>query len=215
MKKKIVKIIICFNIIIATPIYILIAPVYAIGPSNPTLYEGIDVSGWQGNINFEEVKNSGIEIVYMKASEGSSFVDPYFDQNYTNAKANGLKVGFYHYLTARSVEEAVEEARFFVATISGKIPDCKLAMDFESFGNLSISEINQIGIAFVKTVEHLSNKEVVIYSDTSNATSVFEGELTNYSLWVAQYEVEQPTPNGNWDTWVRMAIYRFRRNRRN
>lgn len=215
MKNKIVKIIICFNIIITTPIYILIAPVYAFDPSNPTLYEGIDVSGWQGNINFEEVKNSGIEIVYMKASEGSSFVDPYFDQNYTNAKANGLKVGFYHYLTARSVEEAVEEARFFVATISGKIPDCKLAMDFESFGNLSISEINQIGIAFVKTVEHLSNKEVVIYSDTSNATSVFEGELTNYTLWVAQYEVEQPTPNGNWNTWVRMAIYRFRRNRRN
>lgn len=215
MKKKIVKIIICFNIIIATPIYILIAPVYAFGPSNPTLYEGIDVSGWQGNINFEEVKNSGIEIVYMKASEGSSFVDPYFDQNYTNAKANGLKVGFYHYLTARSVEEAVEEARFFVATISGKIPDCKLAMDFESFGNLSISEINQIGIAFVKTIENLSNKEVVIYSDTSNATSVFEGELTNYSLWVAQYEVEEPTTNGNWNTWVRMAIYRFRRNRRN
>lgn len=215
MKKKIVKIIICFNIIITTPIYILIAPVYAFGPSNPTLYEGIDVSGWQGNINFEEVKNSGIEIVYMKASEGSSFVDPYFDQNYTNAKANCLKVGFYHYLTARSVEEAVEEARFFVATISGKIPDCKLAMDFESFGNLSISEINQIGIAFVKTVEDLSNKEVVIYSDTSNATSVFEGELTNYSLWVAQYEVEEPTPNENWNTWVRMAIYRFRRNRRN
>lgn len=214
MKKKIVKIIICFNIIITAPIYILIAPVYAFGPSNPTLYEGIDVSGWQGNINFEEVKNSGIEIVYMKASEGSSFVDPYFDQNYTNAKSNGLKVGFYHYLTAKSVEEAVEEARFFVATISGKIPDCKLAMDFESFGNLSISEINQIGIAFVKTIENLSNKEVVIYSDTSNATSVFEGELTNYSLWVAQYEVEEPTPNGNWNTWVRLAIYRFRRNNR-
>lgn len=215
MKVKLIKIAICFTIMMAAPMYILIAPVYAFGPSNPTLYEGIDVSGWQGNIDFAQVKNDGIEIVYMKASEGSSFVDPYFNQNYTNAKKNGLKVGFYHYLTARSVEEAVEEARFFVATISGKTPDCKLAMDFESFGNLSISEINQIGITFVKTVKNLSKKEVTIYSDTSNASSVFEGELTNYTLWVAQYEVEKPTPNGNWNTWGRMAIYRFRRNSRN
>lgn len=207
MKKRLIQIVICFIIMLATPMYILIGPVYAFEPSNPTLYEGIDVSGWQGNINYAQVRNSGIEIVYMKASEGSNFVDPYFNQNYTNAKANGLKVGFYHYLTARSVEEAVEEARFFVATISGKIPDCRLAMDFESFGNLSIEDINRIGIAFVKTVENLSKKEVVIYSDTSNASSVFGGELTNYPLWVAQYEVGEPTPNGNWNTWVRMAVY--------
>lgn len=202
MKAKIIKTIICFTIITTAPMYILIAPVYAFSPSNPNLLEGIDVSGWQGNINYEEVKNSGIQIVYMKASEGSSFVDPYFNQNYENAKANGLKVGFYHYLTARSEEEAVVEARFFVSTIASKVPDCRLAMDFESFGNLSVEQINQIGIAFVRAVETLSKKEVVIYSDTSNASSVFGGELTNYPLWVAQYEVSEPTPNGNWNEWV-------------
>lgn len=215
MKNKIVKIIFCLYITIAVSMYILIAPVYAFSPASPDLHEGIDVSGWQGNINFEEVKNAGIEIVYMKASEGSNFVDPYFNQNYTNAKANGLKVGFYHYLTAKSEEEAVLEATFFVATISSKVPECRLAMDFESFGDLSVEQINKIGLAFVKTVEDLTKKELVIYSDTSNATSVFEGELTRYPLWVAQYEVEEPTPNGKWNNWVRLAIYRFRRNFRN
>lgn len=202
MKNKISKIIVCFFIMLTLPMYILIAPVYSFSPSSDVLYEGIDVSGWQENINYEEVRNSGIDIVYMKASEGSNFVDPYFNQNYTNAKANGLKVGFYHYLTARSVEEAMIEARFFVATISGKNPDCKLAMDFESFGSLTVSEINEIGIAFIRTVESLSKKEVVIYSNTNDATTIFEGEITNYPLWVAQYEVEEPTPNGKWDTWV-------------
>lgn len=215
MKNKLLKITICFTIIATIPMYILIAPVYAFSPASPTLYEGIDVSGWQENINFKEVKNDGIEIVYIKASEGSNFVDPYFNQNYTNAKANGLKVGFYHYLTARNIEEAVEQATFFVATISGKTPDCRLAMDFESFGNLSVSEINEIGLAFVRTVENLSKKEVVIYSNTNDARTIFEGELTNYPLWVAQYEVEEPTPNGKWNTWVRLAVYRFRRNSRN
>lgn len=202
MKKKLLKILVSFLVIVTAPMYILIAPVYAFSPSSDVIYEGIDVSGWQGNINYEQVKNNGIEIVYIKSSEGSNFVDPYFNPNYTNAKANGLKVGFYHYVTARTNEEAINEARFFVATISGKEPDCRLAMDFESFGNLSVEEINEIGITFVKTVENLSGKEVIIYSNTNDATNIFSGELTNYPLWVAQYEVEEPTPNGKWSTWA-------------
>lgn len=202
MKKRIFRIFVSLLIILVAPMYILITPVYAFSPWGDVIYQGIDVSGWQGNINYAEVKNSGIEIVYMKSSEGTSFVDPYFNQNYTNAKANRLKVGFYHYLIARSNEEAIEEARFFVSVISGKEPDCRLAMDFESFGNLSVEEINQIGITFVRTVENLSGKEVIIYSNTNDARNVFSGELTNYPLWVAQYEVEQPTPNGKWSTWA-------------
>lgn len=202
MKKRILKILVILLIILVAPMYILITPVYAFSPWGDVIYQGIDVSGWQGNINYAEVKNSGIEIVYMKSSEGTSFVDPYFNQNYTNAKANGLKVGFYHYLIARSNEEAIEEARFFISVISGKEPDCRLAMDFESFGNLSVEEINQIGITFVRTVENLSGKEVIVYSNTNDARNVFSGELTNYPLWVAQYEVEQPTPNGKWSTWA-------------
>ena len=200
--KNIKKMIISFLVVVTMPMYILIAPVYAFGPSSSNIYDGIDVSGWQGNIDYSEVASSGIEIVYMKASEGTSFVDPYFNQNYTNAKANGLKVGFYHYLTARSNSEAVAQANFFVSTISGMTPDCRLAMDFESFGSLSTEEINEIGLTFMQTVESLSGKEMVIYSDTSNASNIFGGGLTKYPLWVAQYEVEEPTPNGNWDSWV-------------
>lgn len=200
--KNVRKMIISFLIIITMPMYILIAPVYAFGPSSSNIYDGIDVSGWQGSIDYSEVARSGIEIVYMKASEGTNFVDPYFNRNYTNAKANGLKVGFYHYLTARSNSEAVAEANFFVSTISGMVPDCRLAMDFESFGSLNTEEINEIGLTFMQTVENLSGKEMVIYSDTSNASNIFGGGLTNYPLWVAQYEVEEPTPNGNWSSWV-------------
>ena len=202
MKNKLLKITVTILIAFTFPMYILIGPVYAFGPSSQTIYEGIDVSGWQGNINYNEVKNAGIEVVYMKASEGKNFVDPYFNQNYANAKANGLKVGFYHYLIARSNEDAILEARFFVSTISGKTPDCRLAMDFESFGNLSRSQINEIGLTFIQTVQNLTGKEVVIYSDTSNASNIFTGELTNYPLWVAQYGEPEPTPNGNWNTWA-------------
>ena len=57
-------------------------PTFAFGPSSSNIYQGIDVSSWQGNIDFASVKNSGIEIVNIKTSEGSSYKDPYFEQNY-------------------------------------------------------------------------------------------------------------------------------------
>ena len=78
---------------------------YGIVKDGEELIQGIDVSGWQGYIDYEAVEESGIKIVYIKSSEGES-ADPYFELNYKNAKDNGLKVGVYHYVVARSVEDA-------------------------------------------------------------------------------------------------------------
>lgn len=176
--------------------------IYAFSPSENMLYDGIDVSSWQGNIDFSRVKQAGIDIVYIRVSEGTGFVDPYFRQNYENAKANGLKVGFYHYVTARTEKEAKEEANFFVSNISGTYPDCRLAMDFEYFGNLSVNQVNEISISFLEEVENLSKKEVMIYSDAYNARDVFGEELTKYPIWIAEYGVDRPEANGKWQTWV-------------
>lgn len=165
------------------------------------IHQGIDVSNWQGYINYSEVRNSGIEIVYIKASQGNSIIDSHFRTNYNNAKANGLKIGLYHFLTARSIGEAEQQAEFFSSVISGTSPDCKLAMDFEVFGNLTKDEINNISFAFLRKVQELTGKEVVIYSDASNAQNTFNSELANaYSLWVAQYGVTSPN-TGNWSTY--------------
>lgn len=202
MFKRIVRTIKIILICAMFIFYMWIIPVHAFGPSSGSLYRGIDVSAYQGNIDYGAVKNAGIQVVYIKASEGASFIDPYFEQNYQNAKSNGLSVGVYHYLTARSTEEAQLQAQFFVSLLSGKSIDCKPAMDFESFGYLTIEEINQIATTFLNTVRESSGKEPIVYSDTSNATNVFRGEVTNFPLWVAQYEVDFPTENGNWESWV-------------
>lgn len=164
----------------------------AFGPSSSTIYQGIDVSSWQGNINFAQVKNAGIDIVYIKSSEGGSYIDPYFERNYQNAKANGLKVGFYHYVTARTVEEARNQANFFASVISGKEPDCKLAMDFESFGSLSVNQINEISKVFLETLQNATNKEVLIYSNSYTARTILSSDLAIYPLWVANYGVSEP-----------------------
>ena len=161
---------------------------YAIMPISNLSYEGIDVSNWQGYIDYDQVRNAGIEVVYIKASQGSNIKDAYFDINYENAKANGLRVGFYHYLTATNTQEAQEEANFFVSVISGKTPDCKLVLDYETFGGVDRAEINNIARTFIEQVENLTNKEVIIYSDLSNAQNTFDRELAeDYGLWLAYY----------------------------
>lgn len=162
---------------------------------------GIDVSEWQGEIDYTVVREAGIEFVYIKATEGQRFIDSYFEENYINAKSNGMKIGVYHYLIARTEEEARLEARHFVKTIAGKEIDCKLAMDFENFGELSIKEINNIAKIFLEEVEELSGKEVIIYSDAYNARNIFSYELTIYPLWIAEYEVEEPSNNEKWRNW--------------
>lgn len=175
------------------------------------LYEGIDVSNWQGHINYAEVKASGIEIVYIKSSQGSNIVDPYFRTNYDNAKANGLNIGFYHYVVARSEADAIKEAEYFSSVISGTSPNCKLAMDFENFGNLSKDEINAISRTFLAKVKEITGKDMIIYSDAYNAKHTFDKELaSNYPLWIAEYGVSSPTEDINWASWTRFSIYKFR-----
>lgn len=165
------------------------------------LIHGIDVSDWQGYINYSQVKDSGIDVVYIKASQGNSIIDSYFRTNYNNAKANGLKVGLYHFLTATSPQEAEEQAEYFTSVISGTSPDCKLAMDFEVFGNLNTEQINEISFTFLQKVQELTGKEVIVYSDASNASNTFSSQLANsYPLWVAEYGVNTPR-TGNWSSY--------------
>ncbi len=175
---------------------------YALTPASQITYEGIDVSNWQGYIDYAQVKNSGIDIVYIKSSEGSNYKDPYFEINYRNSKENGLKVGVYHYLTARSITEAQIEARFFASIISGKQIDCKLAMDFESFGDLTINEINQISRTFLEEVEELTGKQTIVYSDLFNSQNTFR-LADEYPLWIAYYGPYEELENvqSNWNTW--------------
>lgn len=184
MKKQAIKILGIFLSFIFT----FITSIYAITPQSELKYQGIDVSDWQGYINYSQVKNYGIEIVYIKASQGQKIKDPYFELNYENAKANNLKVGFYHFLTATNIEEAEKEAIFFSSVISGKQVDCKLALDYEQFNDINIEKINQIALAFMKKVEELTKKQVIIYSDLYNSKNTFNSEVANNSeLWLAYY----------------------------
>ena len=87
--------------------------------------------------------------------------------------------------------------------ISGTEPNCRLAMDFEVFGDLSREEINFISMVFLEKTKELTGKEMVIYSNTYDAINIFSNELAKqYPLWVAQYGVSSPSDNEKWSSWI-------------
>lgn len=187
---------------IAALVFAALVPARAIPSSGGRQYRGIDISEFQGEIDFEEVRRSGIEAVYIRVGAGE-YTDEYFAENYERAKAAGLKIGFYHYVTARSVDEGRRQARFFASLAAGREPDMRLAMDFEYFGSLSVSQINAISEAYLDELTALTKREAVIYSDLSNARNIFSRALAEkYPLWAAQYGADEPSANGKWREWV-------------
>lgn len=164
--------------------------------------DGIDVSHYEGSIDYAKVKASGIQVVYIKATEGTSFKDPTLDRNYNNAKANGLKVGFYHFFRARDEENAKQQASFFVDAIKEMDYDCKLALDLETTQNLDKSTLSNLAKIFLDEVTRLTGKEVVVYTYTYFARSNITGVLGNYPLWIAHYGVSTPGSNPIWDSWI-------------
>lgn len=165
------------------------------------IYQGIDVSVYQGDIDFGLVRAYGIEVVYIRAGEGYNYIDPYFEQNYTNALNAGLKIGYYHYVTASNIEEAQAQAEFFYSLINDKTIDCYPAMDFESFPGLSVEEINEIGAAYMERLSSLLGYTAAIYSDVNNVETVWDASFSQYPLWVAEYGTDMPQSIGNWEDW--------------
>lgn len=180
----------------------LLSCVFVILPSTETLYNGVDVSVWQGDIDFEQVFEAGYTVAYIRVSAGSDYADPNFRENYEKAKNAGLRVGFYHYMSARTVTEARAEAVFFAGLIRNLQSDCKPAMDYEYFSGLSIPEIQRVALAFLEEAERQTGLKMVIYSDSYNAQYTFtSSELISYPLWVADYSTDNPPVGGfgNWD----------------
>ncbi|SHJ36177.1 Lyzozyme M1 (1,4-beta-N-acetylmuramidase), GH25 family [Clostridium cavendishii DSM 21758] len=163
-------------------------------------YKGIDISNWQGNINFTGAKNDGIEIVYIKATEGNYYADPYLDNYYEAAKNNGLLVGFYHYFKANIDPKA--QAQFFVDNIYGKTIECRLALDIEENEGCDPDLLSNMCVEFLQEVEKLSGKGVVVYTYTNFAQNNLTTILSVYPLWIAHYEVDAPDDNPIWDSWV-------------
>lgn len=169
---------------------------------------GIDVSKWQGNIDFNKVKDAGATFVMMRIGVqkkvlGELEIDPYYLQNIKNAKAAGLKVGVYLYSIATSKEEAIEHAKWVIKTLDGEKLDLPVVFDWESWSkwnsfNLSFHDINAIANNYMDTVKN-AGYEGMLYSSKFYLESIWENKL-DFPVWLAHY-TDKTSYQGKYIMW--------------
>lgn len=165
--------------------------------------EGMDVSVFQGKIDFAAAREDGIQAVYIRSSYGQRGVDENFRQNYTGAKDAGLSYGFYHYLSATTPQGARQEAEHFAALLRSLSYDCRPVLDFEGHRQLSPRQATAVALAFLERVEQLLGQQPMIYADHSTAAVQLGASVAQYPLWLAQWGVPSPSLSGTpWRQWT-------------
>lgn len=175
---------------------------------------GIDVSQWQGAIDWPRVKDAGVEfamlrIGYQYGFGGENVLDPTFKANLAAAKANHLPVGVYFYSYARTPEEAKSQAEWIVDILGGVELELGVAFDWESWSSfnsakMSLYTINKTAAAFLGVVE-ASDYKPILYSSKNYLDLIWEPEklaqqFEDFSVWLAQYH-DYVTYRGSYQIW--------------
>ena len=171
--------------------------------------KGIDVSRYQGKIDFEAVKRSGIDFVIIRAGFGrvSTQIDPMFEQNYNAAKSAGLHVGAYWFSYADSPETAEIEASVFIQAIKGKQFDFPVYYDLENEPSSNYYPLKRGSEFCSSLVKAFCNKLedagywAGLYMSRSPLESVISKEVASrYAVWVAEY-AKQTSYKGQYGIW--------------
>ena len=162
---------------------------------NNVLFRGIDVSRWQGDINWSQVAADDVSFV-MLGTRSKGAVDPYFHRNIQQASAAGVKVGVYIYSLAMTPEMAVEEANFVLNLIHDYPVSYPVAFDMEDStqGTLSKDELAAIANAFCGRISEAGYYPVIYANDNWLANKLDMSKM-NYPVWVARYSAKPAYQN--------------------
>ena len=161
-------------------------------PENASIM--IDVSKWQGDIDWKKVKESGIDYAMMrlgtqKAIDKESVIDSYFEKNIKEARENGVKVGVYYYSYANDILEAKTQAEWVVKQLKNYDLDLPVAFDWECFKYLnqfemSLHDFNEMGKTFLNTIEKNGYK-AINYGSKNYLEKIWD--IEGYDTWLAHY----------------------------
>ncbi|CAL9626562.1 Lysozyme M1 [Streptomyces sp. enrichment culture] len=176
--------------------------------------QGIDVSHWQGSINWTSVRNAGIQFAWMKATEGTSYKDPSFNTNYPAAYHAGVIRGAYHFARP-NVSSGATQANYFVNNGGGWSRDNLtlpgvLDIEHNPYGamcyGLSTTQMRSWINDFYNTYKSRTGRDVVIYTTASwwnTCTGNWTGMYSKSPLWVAHWTTaSSPTIPSGFPTWT-------------
>ncbi len=159
------------------------------------------MSHYQGSIDWMKVKAAGISFAFLKATEGTTFVDDRYAENLQGAKQAGLIVGAYHFFRASTEAVAQAEADFFIEVVgrSGGFRQ----VDLPPVIDAEVSENTPAAVrAWVDRVKEKTGKTSILYTYPSFIDDYLGSSLSDLPLWLASYSRNQPANRGGWDRWV-------------
>ncbi|CAN1556007.1 Acm Lyzozyme M1 (1,4-beta-N-acetylmuramidase) [Rhabdaerophilaceae bacterium] len=169
---------------------------------------GIDISKWQGEIDWPEVKRAGTAFVFIKATEGGDHLDERFHANWAAAKANGIPRSAYHFVFwCRSAEEQADWFRKNVPADADALPP---VLDVEWNGHSRTcpkkidADLARRKIAIMlKAMEKHTGKRPIIYTDIPFHADVMAGHFPDYAFWLRSVAAEphERYDNRNWMFW--------------
>ncbi len=160
---------------------------------------GIDVSEWQGVIDWQQVKAAGVEFAMIRAGwrgsvQGVLAEDTYARANYQGAKDAGIKIGAYFFSQATSVEEAEEEARYLLGIIRDHPMDMPVVFDWEYIdetsrtANVDARTLTDCTKAFCTIIDDAGYQPMVYFNAGHSYDRIYIRELTEYPFWLARYD---------------------------
>lgn len=173
----------------------------------PSWVLGLDVSHFQGAVDWNSLAQSGYKFAFIKATEGASEIDPEFSTNWSGAKSAGLIRGAYHYYDTGS--DPLDQAEHFLSTVwpNGGQPllapgDLPPVLDFEQPNSQSSEEIINGIHRWLSLVRMKTLRIPILYTNLSSWEYLSTPQFGNHPLWIAEYQVAAPSalPMG-WKQW--------------
>lgn len=155
---------------------------------------GIDISNHNGNIDFNKVRQAGVEVVIIKATEGVDYIDSYLEKNYSGA-AGKFNIGFYHFMSERTSPS--EQAYDFYNAIKDKQYNVLPCLDIETNSfNRNAKEVTDRCLEFINRFKDLSGQSVMIYTGGYFGRDNLDSRIKSYPGWIAHYGVQKPMDTG-------------------
>lgn len=168
-----------------------------------TIYtvRGVDISAHNGDVDFDSLRASGIDFVYIKASEGATWRDARFEDNYRRALGSGMAVGVYHYF--RFDVEGWRQSVNIMRAINGRHLDLPVAIDVEEWANSTRPSTEHIVTQLRSMVELLrqGGREVIIYTNLSGYYRFIRGHFDDVPLWICSFRDEPLHDASRWTLW--------------
>ena len=168
--------------------------------STPTA-QGIDISHYQGNINWGKINQNQLTFVYIKATEGITYQDPLFDTHNHGAQTTTLLRGAYHFFEVN--DDAQAQANNFLTKISDAALQLTPMLDIELSKDKSPTDIQQGVLRWLSYVQEKTGCRPIVYSYGSFWESYLGTAFNDYAFWLADYASSPRTPAGlpRWKIW--------------